>query len=427
LITYYIVIFSMPYMNHYIWNAEFGPGLTVTKLAGAVCLLYALIYLASRHAIPRFFVSPQSKWMMLFFGFAAFSFVSKGHSTMAQSVNPAYMYASSLIFFFITMTVIDSIKRLYWSLMMGIGSAAFASLYMLKEWQHGTSVWGAGYRPGWIVGDSNYFTVAALSVLPVAFELFLVTKIKWHRIYCIVCMLLVFAAVTLGASRGGFLGILVDVIYLIIRSKRPMRNLMGVLLLTIPFLIFAPNSPLHRFFSPQAGDTASVEKHLVGWQAGLNMVKKNPLTGVGLGNYKSVVTEYDTTGTVRQDPHIAHNAYLEIAAEMGIPAFLVYLIFLGTTLYSIGVTRKRALARGSEMLAALALGMEASVLGAAVSIFFVSGEYTRLFWFILCLSMALPLLVPARKQVVAPPPPEKPVELEPEPGLKIGEALVEMR
>jgi O-antigen ligase len=424
LLSYYVVIVSMPYWQHWFWNAEFAPSLTVTKLTGAIAVLYAVFYLARRHSIPLFFASPQSRWMVAFFGFAAFSYVTKQHASDVAALRPLATYVSSFFFFFVTMTVVDSVKRLYWSLMVAIGSVAFASLYMLREWQRGVQVYGEAFRPGYIVGDANYFTIAALAVLPIGFELLLVAKEKWTRLYCLGCMFVVFAAVTLGASRGGFLGIVTQGGYLVMRSRRPIRNFILVSLVALPFVIFSPNSPIRRFFSPSRGDTESVEKHLVGWEAGLNMVEQNPLSGVGLGNYKSVVSQYDTTGTVSSDPHIAHNGYLEVAAEMGIPSFLVYLGLLGGALWSLGRTRRRARARGADLLAALVLGVQAALLGVYVGIFFVSGEYTRLFWFDLCISMCVPALVPRRSQT----PKLEPLEELPaaEPAFQIGEALVGM-
>jgi putative inorganic carbon (hco3(-)) transporter len=191
-------------------------------------------------------------------------------------------------------------------------------------------------------------------------------------------------------------------------------------------LFFAPNSPINRFFHPDAGDKASVSKHLVGWEAGLNMIKKNPISGVGFGNYKAVVTHYDKTGEVRIDPHVAHNAYLEIAAEMGLLAIVVFWTFLGTAVYSAGKTRKLALARGSPVLAALALGCQASILGTAVGIFFVSGQYTRLFWFVLCMTMVMPLLLPARAPQKTPLPEIQRQPVEGEESFRVGEALVEL-
>jgi len=430
LILYFIVILSMPFLRHQFWDAEFAPGFTVTKMFGAAALLYALVHLARRHGIPMYFATLQAKLMLVFFVIATFSFASMGGKLIGiDLINPIYMYLSTLVFFFITMTVVDSLKRMYWSFMVAIGSVGFASLYMLREWQRGTAAWGDAYRPGWVVGDSNYFTIAALAVLPIAFELVLVGRTGLQKIYAFGCMLLTFGAVTVGASRGGFLGIVLMVLYLIARSRNLLRNVLLVTIVTVPFLALAPNSPLNRFFHPQGGDTESVNKHLAGWQAGMNMVWKNPFTGIGFGNYKAMVTRYDTTGTVRSDPHVAHNAYLEIAAEMGIPAFLVYVSIFVAAFVSAEKTRRRALARGSELIAAMAVGCQASILGMAIGIFFVSGQYTRLLWFILCMTMVMPVLLPARVRVkkelpkAKPPRPEK----ETEENFKIGEALVELR
>lgn len=418
MLTYYLIIISMPYIQHPIWDKDFGGGFTMTKLLGGICLLYAAIHLARRHRIPRFFATPQSKWMVAFFATATYSYVVKGSASWG--LNPIFTYGSAFLFFFITVAVIDSVKRLYWSLMVALGSVAFASLYVIREWQKSG---GGDYRPGYLVGDANYFTVAALALLPIGFELMLIADRKWHKYYCIGCLFLIFAAITLGASRGGFLGIIADVIYLTVRSRRPLRNAARIALFVLPFLIVAPNSPLHRLISPNTGDTGSVQLHLEGWEAGLTMIKLNPLTGVGIGNYKPTIEQYDRLGLANTDPHIAHNGFLEVAAEMGLPGFGLYLIFFGTTFWSVGSTRKRAQRRGAETLAAIALGMQASMLGVWVAIFFVSGQYTKLFWLILCMTMALPQLLPPRSIATRRemPPPD---QLREEAVFQVGEALV---
>ena len=430
MVTYYLVIISMPYFNHAIWNAQFGPGLTVTKLTGAICLMYSFLHLAKRHGIPKFLASPQAKWMLVFFGFATFSYFTTPHENMGEFTNPIYMYWSTLVFFFITMIVIDSVKRLYWTCLVALGSVAFASLYMLREWQQALVIYGGGFRPGWVVGDANYFTVAALAVLPLGFELLLVAPSKLHKIYCLGCMFLMFMAITLGASRGGFLGVAIDTVYLIMRSRQPFKNAVKIGAVVIPLLLISPSSPLRRFLNPERGDTESVTQHLAGWQAGLVMIKQHPFGGVGIGNYKPTVIHYNSIGLAHADPHIAHNGFLEVAAEMGLPAFFVYLIFFGATLYSARKTERLAQARGEPTLAAIALGMQASVLGTCVAIIFVSGEYTKVLWLVLCLTMAMPALVPARvvaKQLPLDVQPGPETEAEPEPVFKVGEALVELR
>ena len=307
--------------------------------------------------------------------------------------------------------------------MVAVGTVAFASLYLIREWRRGLAVYGGGYRPGWVLGDSNYFTVAALAILPIAFELLLVARRRWEKLYCIGCMLLIFFTITIGASRGGFLGIAIIIVYLAIRSTISRKQLTWIMIILVPFLALAPNSPIQRFISPAPGDVQSVDKHLLGWIAGLNMLREHPFFGVGLGNYKLVVVKYDTTGLIAADPHIAHNAYLEIAAEMGIPAVIAYLLFLGTTFLSLETTRKRLLVADSRSLAAIALGMQASLLGTSVAIFFVSGQYTRIFWLVLIMSMCLPALVPKQTAKKRPPRKEQPIE---DQGVQVSSALIEM-
>lgn len=422
----------MPYIRHPIWDHQIGAGMTVTKAIGGACLLYALVYMPHRRGgPPRYFATPQSKLMMVFFGIAAVSFFTKGQAI--GYINPMFMYASTVLMFFLTLTVIDSFYRLYWSLMVAIGSVGFASLYMIREWQHGVLVWGGGFRPGWIVGDSNYFTVAALVTLPIAFELILISKRKWQRVYALGCLGLTLMAITLGASRGGFLGIMVNLVYLVSRAPKKGRNLALITLVVVPFMIFAPNSPIHRLLHPVASDAQSVQFHILGWKAGLNMVVHHPVFGVGLGNYKLVVGDYDTSGVVKADPHVAHNAYLEVAAEMGVPALGVYLLLFTTTFLSVGKNRKIAIRRGANDLATICLAIQAALLGVWVAIFFVSAEYTRLFWFMMCITMALPGVLPRKSAEQQKQPPARggrvPTEPqpEPEPAFQTGEALIGLR
>jgi O-antigen ligase len=364
--------------------------------------------------------------MMLFMGFAFYSFLTNLDQHVEIDLgSPMTAYASAILLFFVTLTVIDSVRRLYWSLMVATGTVAFASLYLIREWRSGVGMYGSGYRPGWVLGDANYFTVAALAILPVSFELLLLAKSRWQKLYCLGCIALTVFTITIGASRGGFLGIVVEIIYLVVRSGISKKKLIRLLVIAMFFLLLAPNSPIHRFLSPVPGDDQSVDKHILGWMAGLNMVKAHPLVGVGLGNFKGVVASYDTTGMVAADPKIAHNAFLEIAAEMGVFALLVYLLFLGTIFRSLETTRRRALATDSQALAALALGMQASLLGVSVAIFFVSGQYTRMLWLIFIMTMAMPALVPKRKAERKKP--SRQDERVEEPALQVGSVLVEMQ
>ena len=60
------------------------------------------------------------------------------------------------------------------------------------------------------------------------------------------------------------------------------------------------------------------------WQTSLALIRKYPLTGIGLGRFRY---EYQTNGPPEQYnvPYHAHNIYLHIAVEHGIPSLLLFL------------------------------------------------------------------------------------------------------
>lgn len=69
--------------------------------------------------------------------------------------------------------------------------------------------WSGNFRPGWIVGNSNYFTVATLGTLPLAFQLMMISERRWQKRHSLGCLSLTMLVIMLGASRDSFPGIVV--------------------------------------------------------------------------------------------------------------------------------------------------------------------------------------------------------------------------
>jgi len=305
-------------------------------------------------------------------------------------------YTSYLVFFFVTLAVVDSVQRIRWVVLVALGSLAFASLYVLRDWQKYHTVY-ADFRPGWVVGDPNYFAISVLPFLPIGFLLMQELRPMWQRWFCFGCLAITLAGLMLSASRGGSLGLLASCLFLIAKSKHRLRNLAVIGTLLLVFVVVSPTSPLHRWQNPTHGDQVSVDTRLALWRGGLRMVQANPILGVGLDNFKYVVMRYirpeDELPTEMQQ-HVAHNSYVEIAAEMGVPALLVFLAILFCTTSSLEDVRRRTQDCGPALVNQVALGLQAGLIGAAVAIFFVSGHYEKLLWLAIFLSMCMQGLVP---------------------------------
>jgi len=388
-IFFYLLLSIMPLIKHPVWEYVLQGGLTVVKVIGAACVLYALVYLLVRPATPVFFRTKQARLFVILWAVAAVSYFTKGTSR-GWDVSPFVSYTSFLALFFVTVVVISSLSRLRRSALVAIGSLAFASLYVLREWQKHPGT-GEGFRPGWVVGDANYFTVSA--ILALALGLYLAVdpeRPRWERIYCSICFGLTLAAVILAASRGGFLGLGAAFLLGVYRSRKPLRNLALTGFLSVPLILVAPSSPVHRIMYPSPSDRKSTELHRILWKTGLHMVEKHPLTGVGLGRFKPVEDQYWDVPLNRA--FIAHNAYVEIAAEMGLPALLLFFAILFHAYQSFEKVRKLALEFRIPLLSRLSVGLEVGLVGCSVSLFFVSGQYQKLLWFVIFLSAVVPQL-----------------------------------
>ena len=391
---FYWLILIMPLENHPIWEHHVGP-LTIVKYVGLACVASAVIHLPMRKGgAPPLLATWQARMFVLLFLFAFESYATQGYSAGAGIENPFLTYVSFMLLFFVTVTMVDSVKRLKLVLLMAIGSVGFASLYILREWQK--SGFALGFRPGWVVGDANYFTVSVSACVPLALYLTAVSREWRERLYCLTCLVLTLVATWLGASRGGFIALTVSCIWLLWHTKHRWK-IMGILaILALPVLTISSNSPLRRLFQPTKFDVASSQNHELVLEAGIRMTLAHPLFGVGLGQFRRQVLEYADPRLQRA--FIAHDAYVEVSSEMGIPALIVYIMMLGFCLGSLSRAHKATLALRMKPLQEAALGIQGGLVGSSTAVMFVSGQNTKLYWLMIFLSMVLPSLIKAQRK-----------------------------
>lgn len=215
--------------------------------------------------------------------------------------------------------------------------------------------------------DSHSFPQFILLGLPaifaIALQKFEGVSLNLKKLYrtrtslIIVWVPVIFLASILSGTRGiwaGSLGILIWGLVLISLFKRfDIQNTRRIIFkyifsyLVLFFLLFSIAIPLTA--SPQfqlykldsslltkrvgsiinLGETSNKERLRI-WKLSWESIKKHPLLGVGIGNYPVVLNqdlELSKAGSS------AHNIYLHIASEIGIPALLFTLWFLFTLIY----------------------------------------------------------------------------------------------
>ncbi|HEU5334628.1 MAG TPA: O-antigen ligase family protein, partial [Terriglobales bacterium] len=155
----------------------------------------------------------------------------------------------------------------------------------------------------------------------------------------------------------------------------------------LPPLLLLPSSPLQRFIHPKYSDIAGKKDRLIAWKAGLRMVEAHPVTGIGVGEFKPQMQRYADRGVGFSS--IAHNTYLEVAAETGLPTFAVFLALVFLTYRGFGKARRRTAESGPPLVHMAALGLQAGFVGYVVGAFFLSAEYQKMFWMWIFLSMCM--------------------------------------
>ena len=147
------------------------------------------------------------------------------------------------------------------------------------------------------------------------------------------------------------------------------------------------------------------------------MMEAHPFFGVGLGEFKSVEFHYNPVLTdLEPEPKIAHDTYVQLGAEGGIPTLALYLAIL---LLTLATCRRVQKATGMpDDVAALALSFQIGLIGIMVAEFFLTAQYIKEVWVLISLApnlyaISLHTAALSKKAASAHPEPVKPMVLRP--------------
>jgi putative inorganic carbon (HCO3(-)) transporter len=160
------------------------------------------------------------------------------------------------------------------------------------------------------------------------------------RSVCLLSSLLGFFGLVFTFSRAGWLAFAVSIVLIFIcfiavqqKQKAPRHNVHRLAALLISSAIVGGCLSPVIILRLTGGDEGAAYSRVPLALVALNTIKHNPVLGVGLGNYEYVMEKYDNTPErIATPPNkdaealAVHNIYLLLAAELGIPALLVFLL-----------------------------------------------------------------------------------------------------
>ena len=386
MIFYYLFLFLIPFQDHPVLGAQLvnlGSFLiTPVKLAGIPLVLAVMLTPRSAEAVPR----PRTDILLLFAAFTLFQFFGSILSNLTFAGGDASTLISFGILMVATNSLINSPRRLQLTIRAIVLIETFASTWLYKQYY--IYHWPRPLGPS---SDPNYEALSLVIMVPLAIWLARYEEKRFWRLVGMLCAPILTFAVFVSQSRGGLLSLTVMSLVVWISSERKLRLVLGAIVVAIPLLVLSPSSVFKRIEQIQVGGQGQTGPELSTRcrvelaRAGLRMMESHPVFGVGLDNFPANEFRYNRLLMSMTDKvHIAHNTYVQLGAEGGIPTLVLYLSILGLCLVTCRSAEK--LPGVPENLGALAFAFRVGLIGFSVAAFFLTAEFVKEPWVIISLT-----------------------------------------
>ncbi len=260
--------------------------------------------------------------------------------------------------------------------------------------------------PGGMMSDNNDFALALCMGIPMLLQIGLSERAVVFRRIMLMLVPLTMISVVLTHSRGGFLAMAMGGLVMVWRSKNRVAGLTAGLLLAIAGAFLAPKSYVDRLstISSYEQDGSAVGR-LRAWATAAEMIKAKPILGVGFGKFERNYDRYDpnrVVGQLTSGSRVAHNSYLQIWAECGTPAFLLYVSLILLSYVEVWRVRKEARKRyEASWILNYCTMFEASMTSFVVGAMFLNRAHFDLFYHLVAIIAVFGAL--ARQEMSRPP------------------------
>ena len=229
------------------------------------------------------------------------------------------------------------------------------------------------------------------------------------RRYVLVALLAAFCfSVGISSARAALVSLVVVGAFVLFRKyKLSPRVILFIVFIVVSTYWFMPKSLIETRYQSvyeQGAQASTVGVRLNMWYAGLALIRDYPLFGVGIWNSEFVLPRYSKKFQLRGIPAktgvtYPHEAYLDVAIQMGLVGLGAYLAILGVCFLSFEKTQKLARMLRHREIEGFALALQAGLIAESVQGLFGKAWDSEALWFLLGMSAALHFLV--RRLLVA--------------------------
>jgi probable O-glycosylation ligase (exosortase A-associated) len=259
--------------------------------------------------------------------------------------------------------------------------------------------------PGGMLKDNNDFALAMVMNVPLLY--YLADEMKPLKYGGFICkymkmaLCLSFLTIMSTDSRGGFLALGVAMVMIALKTRYKFPAIASMVLVGVVGLAAAPEGYRERIVTIFAGSSEmdeSVQGRLTSWQVAGNMIGSNPLMGIGMNKMVKEYNNYtegivNAQGTTDHFARVAHNSYLQIWAESGTPAYILFMFMLVGTIVFLEVKGRQYKRSGDDWIVPYCNAIEVSLTSFMIGAAFLNRAHFDLIYQFVVIAGALPVVV----------------------------------
>ncbi len=313
------------------------------------------------------------------------------------------------IVFMIAIRTAYELRVLVWAYLIGISVLLWVTIFLmdLRPSSGGLARVGTAF-----MYDGNDMGVLLMLALPMALTTLETSGTKLGRWWSVLSLWGIGSTVARTGSRGAMVGLVTVALGLmvVVRHVSVAKKAVAVAVLALALAVAAPPgywTQMQTIVNPE-DDYNLTDPY--GRKAlairGLGYMAQYPVFGVGISNFSRAETTISplldqyAVGAIAIRTLVAHNTYIQVGSELGIPALLIWLGFLWTGVFGLQKLKRRVPSWWKKadpdrrFLHAMLTYLPISFLGFATTSFFVSHPYLPHFYIFLGYLASMFHLVP---------------------------------
>jgi len=275
----------------------------------------------------RFFLHPAFIWLGVFVVVQVISVYYGGVRGMLEELDFWDVYLLFVAASLLSIHDARSLRRYVWGMMLGSAVVVAFGLYAVAV----NLPTLAGGRAGayGMYENHNDYTFIIIMVLPFAYLFLRLARARLAKLLLLALIVACMVGVVLSLSRGGILALVLEGALILGLTTTGKRRVLAIVVLAL----IGSVAVIHQFTAREENqrglyteaDAANSRYEL--WRAARSMIVARPILGIGSRRFKEFSQDY---GEISHDNRgkVAHNTYMEVAADTGILGFGSFMLML---------------------------------------------------------------------------------------------------